>query len=85
MIRLEIDIGQGPRAITIDPEEITLGFLEDIEEAQATNKWRPMRLAFASLLKLTDAESRAITVRQFKAIGAALNAAVEDQSTIPNG
>jgi hypothetical protein len=85
MIILEIDIGQGPRRIEIDPEDITLGFLEDLEEAQATNKWAPIRTAVASLLSLSREESRAITMRQFKEIGAALQNATTEQTAIPNG
>lgn len=82
---LEIDIGQGSRTVAIDPEDITLGFLEDMEEAQATGKWAPMRRAFGGLLGLSDTESRAITLRQFKQIGAALGESVKEQATIPNG
>lgn len=82
---LEIDIGAGPRTVTIDPEDITLGFLEDMEEAQATNKYKPMRTALCSLLKLTPEEGRALTMRQFKQIGEALNQATATQTEIPNG
>ena len=71
-IEITVDIGAGPRSITFDPENITLGFLEDLEEAQASNKWGPLRRAIASLLGFTDAESRAITMRQFRAIASAL-------------
>ena len=85
MIALEIDIGEGARRVEIDPEDITLGFLEDLETAQDTGKWAPLRTALASLLKLSAAESRAITLRQFKQIGQALGGAVADQSAIPNG
>lgn len=85
MIQLEIDIGAGPRQVTIDPEDITLGFLEDMEEAQATNKYKPMRTALCSLLKLTPDEGRALTMRQFKQIGMALNEAATSQNAIPNG
>jgi hypothetical protein len=82
---LEIDIGQGPRKITIEPEDITLGFLEDMEEAQATSKWSPIRRAIGGLLGLSDPESRALTLKQFKAIGQALNAAAAEQGAVPNG
>ena len=85
MIRLEIDIGSGPREVVIDPEDITLGFLEDMEEAQATNKYKPMRQALCSLLRLSNEEGRALTMRQFKLIGQALNDAATAQNTIPNG
>lgn len=84
MIRLEIDIGQGPRAVEIDPEDITLGFLEDIEEAQSSGKWKPIVSALGELLHLTPAERRAITLRQFKQIGGALSESVRDQTALPN-
>ncbi len=84
VITLEIDIGAGPRQVVIDPENITLGFLEDMEEAQATSKYKPMRTALCSLLRLSDEEGRALTMRQFKQIGQALNDAAKAQSTVPN-
>ena len=71
-IEITVDIGQGARTIEFDPEDITLGFLEDLEEAQASNKWGPLRRAVGALLSLTDAESRAITMKQFRAIAEAL-------------
>jgi hypothetical protein len=82
---LEIDTGAGPRQIIIDPEDITLGFLEDMEEAQATNKYKPMRTALCSLLRLSAEEGRALTMRQFRQIGEALNQAASTQNAIPNG
>lgn len=82
MITFEIDIGQGPRTISFDPEQITLGFLEDMEQAQETGKWRDLRPVIAELLGLTAAESRAITVRQFKGIAEAMRQATAEP--IPN-
>lgn len=85
MIVIEVDIGQGPRRIEINPENITLGFLEDLEEAQTASRWAPIRTAVASLLGLTRDESRAITLRQFNEIGQALQSSTAAQTAIPNG
>lgn len=82
-MRIEFTFGKGEKAtqkvVDFDPEDITLGFLEDIEEAQATGKWGPIRNAIADLLSLTHDESRQITMRQFKAIGDAIREASEAQ------
>jgi len=81
---IEFTFGKGERAVTravdFDPEDITLGFLEDIEAAQDTGKWTPIRDAIASLLGLSRDESRQITMRQFKQIGEAIRQASEAQS-----
>ena len=84
MITFEFTFGKGDKATTrpidFDPEDITLGFLEDIEAAQDTGKWAPMRAAIADLLGLSAAESRQITMRQFKQLGEAIRQASEAQS-----
>lgn len=85
MIAIDIDTGQGARRVEIDPEDITLGFLEDIEEAQSSGKWAPLRSAVGSLLKLSREESRALTLRQFKQIAQSIGATVTEQTAIPNG
>lgn len=85
MITIEIDIGAGPRQIAFEPEDITIGFLEDLEEAQASGKWAPLRSAIASLLHLTRDEARAVTIRQFRAIAESISAGATAQATIPNG
>ena len=69
--------GGGPRPIAIDPEGLTLGFLEDLERAQETGKWRDMIPAIQGMLGLERAEARAITLRQWKQIGAALKEAAD--------
>ncbi len=81
---IEFTFGKGERATTrvvnFDPEDITLGFLEDVEAAQDTGKWGPIRNAIAGLLDLSPDESRQITMRQFKQIGEAIRVASEAQS-----
>jgi hypothetical protein len=84
MITFEFTFGAGDKAstrqIAFDPEDITLGFLEDVEAAQDTGKWAPIRTAIAGLLGLTADESRQITMRQFKQLGEAIRVASEAQS-----
>lgn len=88
-LTFEFTFGKGENAVTrqiaIDPEDMTLGFLEDMEAAQDTGKWTPIRNAFAELLGLSSDESRQITMRQFKALGEALRQASDQQTAIPNG
>lgn len=78
-LTLHIQIAQDaePRAIVIDPEDLTLGFLENLERAQESGKWRDMIPAIAEMFRLTVDESRAITLRQWRAMGAALKEAAE--------
>lgn len=91
MIRFEITIGKGEaartRVVEFDPEDITLGFLEDMDLIQqdgTANKNALLRGAVADLLGLTRDESRALTLRQFNELGAALKDAAAAQQTIPN-
>lgn len=84
-VDITVDIGQGERTITFDPEDITLGFLEDLEEAQASNKWGPLTRAIGSLLKLSRDEQRAITMRQFRQIAEALRTSTEQANADPKG
>lgn len=79
VLTITVQVGKDapPRAISIDPEELTLGFLEDLERAQETNKWRDMIPAIQGMLGLDRAEARAITLRQWKEIGASLKEAAE--------
>lgn len=73
------------REIRIDPESLTLGFLEDIQEAQETGKWRPMIDAVRSLLGLSRDEARALTVADFKAIALQVAEAAKESADNPNG
>lgn len=84
-VTITIDIGQGERTIDFDPEDITLGFLEDLEEAQTSNKWGPLTRALGGLLGLARDEQRAITLRQFKQIAQALRESSEAVNSDPKG
>lgn len=81
MVTLTIAAGGVEYERRIDPEDLTLGFLEDLELAQDTGKWRDLIPAFATLLDLPREAVRQISVKQFKAIGAAL----QEASAVPNG
>lgn len=81
---LEIDIGKGVRALDINPKRITLGFLEDIEEAQATGGWKPLISAITALCGFTRDETRQLTVDQFGQIATALREAIAAETKIPN-
>ncbi len=80
MVRLTITAGSETFERAIDPDELTLGFLEDIETAQESGKWRDLIPAFATLLDLPRAAVRQISVKQFKLVGAAL----QEASAVPN-
>ena len=84
MITLTITLHGAERAISIDPDELPLGFFEDAEEAQETGKFRPLIRAYGEMLGLTPAEMRVLTVRQFRAISEALRDAGAEATAIPN-
>lgn len=84
ILTIDIQIGDTTRTVVVDPAKVTLGFHEDLENAKESGKWTPLISAFASLLKLTKAEAREITIEQFGAIGEALNGEIRAQTTIPN-
>jgi hypothetical protein len=88
-ITFEITIGKGDatstRQITVDPDDMPLGFNEDFEAAQESGKWRDLNKALAEFLGLTHLEVRAITNRQFKDLMAAIAAASQEATAIPNG
>lgn len=81
MVTIEIDIedkvtGVVERIVrTVDPEALSLGFLEDMEAAQESKRWRDLIPAVAGLLGLTREQTRHVSIGQFKQITAALNAA----------
>ena len=92
MIRFEITIGKGraahTRVVEFDPQDMTLGFLEDMDLIQSegtANKNALLRGAVADLLGLSRDESRALTLRQFNELGAALKQAGDEQQALPNG
>lgn len=80
MITITIEAGGETYARTIDPEALTLGFLEDIEVAQESGKWRDLIPAIATLLDLPRPAVRQISVAQFKQIGQA----IQEAGTVPN-
>lgn len=82
---LTVSVGDQPsRTITVDPDNLTLGLLEDIQEAQETGKWKVMNTCLAGFLGLTREEIRSITNKQFREISAALLSATNGEP-IPNG
>jgi hypothetical protein len=84
VVHIQIDIGQGPRAITIDPESLTMGFFADVEEAQETNKWRPLMRAYGEFLGFTPDEMRAMKVKQFSEVIRAAAGAMQQATAVPN-
>ena len=88
ILKFTITVGKGDaartREITIDPDEVPLGLLEDLETAQETKRWKDIRQAIGGFLGLTDEEFRAITSRQFIDIASALQGAIGDATAIPN-
>jgi hypothetical protein len=85
---LTITIGKGDaartREISIDPDEVPMGVLEDLESLGASKEWKQIRPIICELFGLSNEEFRAITSKQFIAIAAALNGAVGAAVTIPN-
>ena len=87
-ITFEITIGKGEatstRTVTLDPDDLPLGFNEDFEAAQESGKWRDLIPVIADFLGLTRDETRAITNRQFKALAETISGAAAAQTDIPN-
>ena len=81
MITLTITAAGEDYTRAIDPNEISLGFLEDIEIAQETGKWRDLIPALATLLDLPRAAVRQVSIAQFKQIAQA----IADAGSVPNG
>ena len=80
MVQIDIEAGGVTYNRTINPEDLTLGFLEDVETAQSTGKWRDLIPAFASLLDIPRDAARQLRISQFRAIAGALSQA----SAVPN-
>lgn len=89
VFRLTITIGKGAaqrtRAIEVDPDDIPLGLLEDLETAQETHRWADIRRAMSGFFGLTDEEFRSITAGQFVQIAEAMKGAIGSATTLPNG
>jgi hypothetical protein len=84
IVRVSIDIGGGAREIAIDPDELSMGFFEDIEEAQETGKWRPIMRAYGELLGFTREEVRAMKAPQFMETIRAVTSAMQQATAVPN-
>ena len=88
LFRLTIRVGKGAdqheREIVIDPDELSMGTLEDLETLGASNKWSDIRPIIVELLGLTNEEFRALTRKQFMQIAMALSGSVAEATAIPN-
>lgn len=86
MIKLTITTGGDTLERTIDPDALTLGFLEDIEKAQDSGKWRDLIPAIATMLDLTRDQTRDVSIAQFKTIASAIQqaGAVPNESASPS-
>ena len=89
IFKLTITIGKGDdaheREISIDPEDIPMGVLEDLETLGTARDWKSIRPIIQDLFGLSKEEFRAMTAGQFMQIAAALPSAISDATTIPNG
>ena len=79
IFNLEIDFKNGaePKQYNVDSDDLPLILLESLEDG----KVGLMRVGIAEFLGLSETESRQLTVRHIKQIGAAMKAAQE----LPNG
>jgi hypothetical protein len=88
IFKLTITIGSGDdarqREISIDPETIPMGVLEDMEDLGAARDWKSIRPIIQGLFNLSKEEFRAMTARQFMDVAEALRASVGSATTIPN-
>lgn len=66
MATLTIIVNGTPR--TIDTDDLTIGFYEDLEQAQMSGKMRDFIPVIASMIGLSHEEVREITLRQWKEI-----------------
>jgi len=88
IFRLTITIGKGEaareREISLDPGDISMGLLEDLQSASSAGDMGSMKPIISELFGLTNEEYRALTIKQFIEIAAAIPRAVNEASTIPN-
>jgi hypothetical protein len=88
IFKLTITIGKGDaareREISIDPNEIPMGVLEDLEELGNAKDWKSIRPIISELFGLSKDEFRAMTAGQFVQIAAALPTAITEATAIPN-
>ncbi len=89
IFKLTITIGKGDaaheREISIDPDDIPMGVLEDLETLGTARDWKSIRPIIQDLFGLSKDEFRAMTAGQFMQIAAALPNAISQATDIPNG
>lgn len=66
MAVLTITINETPRSV--DTDDLTLGFFEDLEQAQASGKMRDFLPVLMGLLGIEREEARQITLAQWRTI-----------------
>ncbi len=85
VVSITLTIGKGDaahtRTITIDPDEVPLGFHEDVEAIDDKSRWKDLLQILADLLGLTHEEMRAVTNRQFREITTAIEEATTGATT----
>ncbi len=88
IFKLTITIGKGDdareREISIDPDDIPMGVLEDLETLGDAKDWKSIRPIIQDLFGLSKEEFRAMTAGQFMQIASALPSAISDATAIPN-
>lgn len=88
IFKLTITIGKGDEAhereISIDPDDIPMGVLEDLETLGTARDWKQIRPIIQELFGISKDEFRAMTAGQFMQIAAALPSAISDATAIPN-
>ncbi len=88
IFKLTIQIGKGDaaheREIAIDPDDIPMGVLEDLETLGTARDWKSIRPIIQDLFGLSKEEFRAMTAGQFMQIASALPSAISQATDIPN-
>jgi hypothetical protein len=55
-----------PLPFTVDPDKLTIGFMEDMETAQATGKFGSLIDVYAELIGVDRTIIRSLTMTQFR-------------------
>lgn len=88
IFKLTITIGKGEaareREITLDPMDVPMGILDDLDGLGDSKDWKSIRPIMQDLFGLTNEEFRSMTAKQFIEVATALRGAVGDATTIPN-
>lgn len=89
IFKMTITIGKGDnareRTVSIDPDEMPMGVLEDLETLGKARDWKSIRPIIAGVFDLTNEEFRAMTAGQFMQLADAVMGSVAQAVTIPNG